>query len=73
MTREEGLVGRPWSKNLVFSIDDRNGYATLELPSISEARTAGDAERVAREVDDLASRVHAAAERLKAASQALAP
>jgi N-acetylated-alpha-linked acidic dipeptidase len=73
MTREEGLVGRPWSKNLVFSIDDRNGYATLELPSISEARTAGDAERVAREVDDLASRVHAAAERLEAASQALAP
>ncbi|MGH7665158.1 MAG: M28 family peptidase [Gemmatimonadaceae bacterium] len=73
LTREAGLVGRPWNRNLVFSTDDRNGYATLELPSISEARIAGDPERVAREVDDLAARIHAAGMRLVAASRALAP
>jgi len=73
LTREAGLVGRPWNKNLVFSTDDRNGYATLDLPSISEARIAGDAERVAREVDDFAARVHAAAVRLDSAADALAP
>ena len=73
LTREAGLVGRPWSKNLVFSTDDRNGYANLALPSISEARIGGDAELVEREVADFAARVHAAAQRLRAASTALAP
>jgi N-acetylated-alpha-linked acidic dipeptidase len=73
LTREAGLVGRPWSKNLVFSTDDRNGYANLALPSISEARIAGDAALVEREVADFAARVHAAAQRIHAASTALAP
>ena len=73
LTREAGLVGRPWSKNLVFSTDDRNGYANLALPSISEARIAGDAALVEREVADFAARVHAAAGRIQAASRALAP
>lgn len=73
LTREAGLVGRPWNRNLVFSTDDRNGYATLALPSISEALIAGDAERVAREVDDLATRIRAAALRVRAAADALAP
>jgi N-acetylated-alpha-linked acidic dipeptidase len=73
LTREAGLVGRPWERNLVFSTDDRNGYANLALPSISEARIAGDAERVQSEVADFTARVHAAANRLQAASSALAP
>ncbi|HET6362686.1 MAG TPA: M20/M25/M40 family metallo-hydrolase, partial [Gemmatimonadota bacterium] len=73
LTRETGLVGRPWNRNLVFSTDDRNGYATLALPSISEALLAGDAARAVREVDDFATRIHAAAKRLEAAAGALAP
>jgi N-acetylated-alpha-linked acidic dipeptidase len=73
LTREAGLVGRPWSRNLVFSTDERDGYANLALPSISEARIAGDAGQVQSEVADFAARVHAAAKRLKAASSALAP
>lgn len=73
LTRETGLVGRPWNRNLVFSTDDRNGYATLALPGIAEALIAVDAERVAREVDDLATRVEAAAARVTAAAAALAP
>ena len=73
LTREAGLLGRPWNRNLVFSTDDRNGYATLDLPSISEALIAGDAARAVREVDDFAMRVRAAARRVEAAAAALAP
>ncbi|HEU4463597.1 MAG TPA: M20/M25/M40 family metallo-hydrolase, partial [Gemmatimonadota bacterium] len=73
LTRESGLVGRPWNRNLVFSTDDRNGYATLDLPSISEALIAGDGPRAVREVEDFATRVRAAAKRLDAATVALAP
>jgi hypothetical protein len=72
MTREEGLVGRPWNRNVVFTTDDRNGYATLELPSIAEALVAGDSARAVREAADLATRVLAAAARLDAATTALA-
>jgi N-acetylated-alpha-linked acidic dipeptidase len=73
LTREAGLVGRPWNRNLVFSTDDRNGYATLELPSIAEALIAADAGRAVNEIDDFATRVLAAMERLEAATSALAP
>ncbi len=73
LTRGTGLVGRPWNRNLVFTTDERNGYATLDLPSISEALIAGDAARAVREVDDFATRVRAAAKRVEAASDALAP
>lgn len=73
LTRETGLVGRPWNRNLVFSADDRNGYATLDLPSISEALVAGDAARAVREADDFATCVRAAAKRLDGATGALAP
>ena len=73
LTREAGLVGRPWNRNLVFTTDDRNGYATLDLPSISEALIAGDHARAVREVDDFATRIRAAADRLEIAAGALAP
>ena len=73
LARETGLEGRPWNRNLIFSTDARNGYATIALPSIAEALIAADADRIGREVDDLAVRVRAAAERLVAATGALAP
>jgi N-acetylated-alpha-linked acidic dipeptidase len=73
LTREAGLVGRPWNRNLVVTTDDRDGYATLDLPSISEALIAGDHARAVREVDDFATRIRAAANRLDAAADALAP
>ena len=73
LTRAEGLVGRPWNRNLVFSTDDRNGYATLALPSISAALRAGDPGRIASETHDLAARVRAAARRVATASEALGP
>jgi N-acetylated-alpha-linked acidic dipeptidase len=73
LARDSGLVGRAWNRNLVFSTDARNGYATIALPSIAEALIAEDPERVAREVDDFAIRVRAAAGRLEAAARSLAP
>lgn len=71
LTRAAGLVGRPWSHNLVFSTDDRNGYATLALPSIAEALRSRDAARIAGETDDFVARVYAAAQRVAAATAAL--
>jgi len=57
LTREEGLVGRPWFKNLMFAADYDNGYATIALPTVQEALKAGDAGRVIREARDLTARV----------------
>jgi N-acetylated-alpha-linked acidic dipeptidase len=73
LTRPEGLVGRPWYRNLVFASDRRNGYSTLVLPSISEAIVAGDLVRVRAEIDDLAARVRRAAARVREAGDALTP
>jgi N-acetylated-alpha-linked acidic dipeptidase len=71
MTRPEGLVGRPWMRNLIFVADRDNGYANMALPSIAEAIRDGDAARAQREVEDLADRVRTAAERVEAARAAL--
>lgn len=71
MTRPEGLVGRPWYRNLIFASDDRNGYATIGLPSVAEAILSGDAARVRREVEDLAARVGEATEQIRAATRFL--
>ncbi|HUF89399.1 MAG TPA: M20/M25/M40 family metallo-hydrolase [Gemmatimonadota bacterium] len=73
LTRAEGLVGRPWNRNLVFSTDERNGYATLALPSMATALRSGDPGRIARETDDLAVRFRAAARRVASASASLGP
>lgn len=67
MTREEGLVGRPWFKNLIFAADYDNGYATLALPSVQEAMKAGDPDRVLSEIADLRGRVDEAVGHLIAA------
>ncbi len=71
LTRPEGLVGRPWYRSLAFAADGRNGYATLALPSVAEAIRSADAERIRREVADLATRVEAAAERVEEAAALL--
>ncbi len=71
LTREEGLVGRPWFRNLIFASDYRNGYATIALPGIAEAIRAGDRERTRREAEDLARRVEAATAHIRAATAEL--
>ncbi len=71
LARPEGLVGRPWFRNLIFASDDRNGYATIALPSIAEAIRKGDAALVRREVEDLAPRVDSATAYIRAATAAL--
>ena len=71
LTRPEGLVGRPWFRNLIFASDSRNGYATIALPGIAEAIRAGDRDRVRREAEDLARRVGEATAHVRAATAAL--
>ncbi|MFO8174039.1 MAG: M20/M25/M40 family metallo-hydrolase [Longimicrobiales bacterium] len=67
MTREEGLVGRPWFKNLIFAADYGNGYATIALPTVQEAMEAGDSPRVVAETVDLTRRVRTAVAHIVAA------
>jgi N-acetylated-alpha-linked acidic dipeptidase len=73
LTRQAGLVGRPWYRNLAFAADERNGYATIALPSIAEALRSGDPGRYRSEVEDLAARVGEAARRVSAAAALLSP
>ncbi len=71
LSRPEGLLNRPWFRNLIFAADYRNGYATIALPSIAEAIRAGDADLVRREAEDLAARVDIATAQIRAATAAL--
>jgi len=71
MTRPEGLSGRPWFRNLIFASDARNGYATIALPGIAEAIRDGDGARATAEALDLARRIDAAADHVRAATAAL--
>ncbi len=71
LTRPEGLVGRPWFRNLIFASDNRNGYATIALPGIAEAIRAGDRDRVRREAEELARRVGEATAHIRAATAEL--
>ncbi len=71
LTRPEGLVGRPWFRNLIYVADADNGYANMVFPSVNEAVRAGDAARTARELDDLAGRFDAATAALRDAQQAV--
>ncbi len=57
MVRPEGLVGRPWMRNLIFASDRDNGYATIPLPSVSEAIRSEDEELMRREIEDLVARI----------------
>jgi len=57
MVRPEGLVGRPWMRNLIFASDRDNGYATIPLPSVSEAIRSEDEALMRREIADLEARI----------------
>ncbi len=59
-TRPEGLVTRPWFRNLIYVADEDNGYANMVFPSVNEAIRAGDVATATREIIDLAIRFDAA-------------
>ena len=71
MTRPEGLRTRPWFRTLVYAADENNGYATVVLPSVTEAIRSGDAALVEREISDLVVRVDRATGALRNAERAL--
>jgi N-acetylated-alpha-linked acidic dipeptidase len=71
LTRPSGLRNRPWYRNLIYAADHDNGYATMPFPSIGEAIRDGNAQVVASEITDLATRFRAAADQLDAARAAL--
>jgi N-acetylated-alpha-linked acidic dipeptidase len=68
LTRPQGLVTRPWFRNLIYAADENNGYSTMVLPSIGEAIRAGDEGTVMRETADLAGRFDAATRALQMAT-----
>jgi len=68
LTRPQGLVTRPWFRNLVYASDENNGYSTMVLPSVNEAIRAGDELVVERELADLVKRFDSATQVLKVAT-----
>jgi len=68
LTRPQGLVTRPWFRNLIYASDENNGYATMVLPSVNEAIRLGDESAVERELADLATRFDAATRMLQQAT-----
>lgn len=71
LTRDGGLVGRPFMRNLVFAADRDNGYANIALPGVSEALRDKDVERAKRELQDLRTRIESATVELRIAIAAL--
>jgi N-acetylated-alpha-linked acidic dipeptidase len=71
LTRPQGLVTRPWFRNLIYASDENNGYATMVLPSVNEAIRAGDQAVVGKELTDLAQRFDAATRALQMATDLL--
>jgi N-acetylated-alpha-linked acidic dipeptidase len=69
LTRSEGLVTRPWFRNLIYASDENNGYATMVFPSVGEAIRLGDEKTVSRELADLAGRFDAATRALQRSTQ----
>ena len=68
LTRAQGLVSRPWFRNLIYAADENNGYSTMVLPSVNEAIRLGDEAATARELTDLAQRFEAATRALQMAT-----
>ncbi|MDP9201836.1 MAG: M20/M25/M40 family metallo-hydrolase [Gemmatimonadota bacterium] len=68
LTRPQGLVTRPWFRNLVYASDENNGYSTMVLPSVNEAIRVGDESTVERELADLVKRFDAATQVLNVAT-----
>ncbi len=73
LTRAEGLVGRPWYRNLIYVADVDNGYANMVFPSVNEAIRYADEAKTRRELADLAARFDAASKKLAEARAALSP
>jgi N-acetylated-alpha-linked acidic dipeptidase len=71
LTRPQGLVTRPWFRNLVYAADENNGYSTTVFPSVNEAVRSGNEHTVVSEVADLAKRFDAATTVLNAATALL--
>ncbi len=71
LTRAEGLVGRPWYRNLIYVADVDNGYANMVFPSVNEAIRYADEAKTRRELADLAARFDAASGKLAEARAAL--
>lgn len=69
--RSNGLVGRPWARNVIFAADNDNGYDNIGFPTINEAVRASDQSRTALEVADLATRFESATQILLKAAQTL--
>jgi N-acetylated-alpha-linked acidic dipeptidase len=68
LTRAQGLVTRPWYRNLIYAADENNGYSTMVLPSVNEAIRLGDQTATARELTDIAQRFDAATRALQVAT-----
>ncbi|HEV7594792.1 MAG TPA: M20/M25/M40 family metallo-hydrolase [Gemmatimonadaceae bacterium] len=68
LTRAQGLVTRPWFRNLIYASDENNGYSTMVLPSVNEAIRLGDETATARELTDIAQRFDAATRALQVAT-----
>jgi len=71
LTRPQGLVTRPWFKNLIYAADENNGYSTMVLPSVNEAIRLGDQTVVGNELTDLSQRFDAATRALQMATELL--
>jgi N-acetylated-alpha-linked acidic dipeptidase len=71
LTRSQGLVTRPWFRNVIFASDENNGYSTMVLPSINEAIRSGDQALAGRELSDVGQRFDAATHSLQAATTIL--
>ena len=68
LTRPQGLVTRPWFRNLVYAADENNGYSTMVFPSVNEAIRLGDEAAVEREIADLVKRFDSATQVLQVAT-----
>jgi N-acetylated-alpha-linked acidic dipeptidase len=68
LTRPQGLVTRPWFRNLIYAADENNGYSTMVLPSVGEAMRVGDEALTGRELTDIAQRFNAATRALQMAT-----
>jgi N-acetylated-alpha-linked acidic dipeptidase len=69
--RPEGLVDRPFLRNLVFAADRDNGYANVQFPGVIEALRDHDVPRARAEASELAERIERAAIQVLAARTAL--
>lgn len=68
LTRPQGLVTRPWFRNLIYAADENNGYSTMVLPSVNEAIRLGNEAVAGRELADLVQRFNMAARALQMAT-----